>query len=394
MVSALNLKPRIAFTTTVYDHTSVGGGTFVHYLRQAVEDGKLDIVFFSDDIGEALEVYERPVRIPAWARRLPGGWLTRSYFFHKAVQADHSIRPFVMIWHNNVITSLFDVALPCGVPVIGMVNDYSNAESRSPLASRRKYGTVRAFIRYGWQLFEKWAARRVDHLIVNSEYMAERIGSAYKIDEHRIHLLYKGVDLEEFEYVPLRSFSQPIKILFVKLEFIRAGLPDLLAAIADFPVRVQLTVIGPPPQSHDAIRAMAEPLGVAELLNISGPIGRDEITGIFRDHDILCIPSRSEALGVAFMEALACGLPAVGTRVGGVPEVLDHGRAGWLAEPGVPASIRGALLDVIENDEERKKRVMHGRKHVTRFSHENMIDEMNVIARTVVESSEVSEPCV
>ena len=63
----------------------------------------------------------------------------------------------------------------------------------------------------------------------------------------------------------------------------------------------------------------------------------------------ITVPSRAEALGVAFMEALASGTPAIGSNVGGIPEVLDQGRAGWLVDAKHALSIRAAIVEAVTN---------------------------------------------
>lgn len=394
MQVTVNSSPRIAFATTVYDQMSVGGGTFVHYLRQAVKDGRLDLVFFSDDMREQVEAYERSVEIPRWIRKLPGGWMFRSYYFHRAIHANHAAHPFDLIWHNNVITSLCDVLAPYDVPVVGMINDYCNVESHSPLASRSIYGAKRAFIRFLWRQLERYCARRVDHLVVNSKYMAERIGEAYDIDRTRLRLLYKGVDLDAFVFRPSKRLNSPVRILFLKRDFVRGGLLDLLEAMRTMPLKVVLTVLGPPRESHATIMSAATRAGVSDCVRVFDPVGREDIMLHIQNHDILCVPSRSEALGVAFMEGMASGIPVVGADVGGIPEVLDDGKAGWLAEAGNPQSISSVLLEIVENEDAREDKIKHARSHVFRFSYNRMIDEMRTIARSIANTPEVPEVCV
>lgn len=393
MLEVEKSSPRIAFATTVYDQTDVGGGTFVAYLRRAVEAGCLDMVFFSDDMKEARSAFERRVKMPPSISRLPGGWLSRSYFFHNAIAVEHSRRPFDLIWHNNAITSLWDIARPLKVPVVGMINDYYIAESRTPFATRSKYGARRALIRFIWHQFERYCARRVDHLVINSRYMADRIRTAYSLDPQRVLLLYKGVDLEKFEYRPNRSMHRPVRILFVKRDYIRGGLLDLMRAVPTVPHDLELTVVGPSPDEHTHIFAAADRAGITDKVRLSEPATRDEIAAFFAKHDILCIPSRSEALGVAFMEGMASGIPVIGANVGGLPEVLDYGRAGWLAEPGDPQSIAAALVEIIESEGARKRKVEHGRQYVSRFSHDRMVAEVNTIAESIAHRPGVVEEC-
>jgi glycosyltransferase involved in cell wall biosynthesis len=65
--------------------------------------------------------------------------------------------------------------------------------------------------------------------------------------------------------------------------------------------------------------------------------------------DAFCLPSISEALGIALLEAMACGCPAIASSVGGVPEILDD-QCGWLVQPGCSLSLERAMRQVIEMD--------------------------------------------
>jgi glycosyltransferase involved in cell wall biosynthesis len=104
----------------------------------------------------------------------------------------------------------------------------------------------------------------------------------------------------------------------------------------------------------------------------------------FAANDLLCIPSRSEALGIAFMEALAAGLPAIGTNVGGIPEVLDDGRAGWLATPYDIDDIARQIRSVCEDAALRERKRRHGLDHVQRFSTDAMVVRFNELANVAM----------
>jgi colanic acid/amylovoran biosynthesis glycosyltransferase len=373
--------PRIAFVTTVYDGTGVGGSTFVRYLREAVDAGLLDMTFYSDDMLDPRKEYERPVRVPPFVGRLPGGFLVRAPYYREAVQRDHLHRAYDLIWHNNAITTLPVILRGPIVPLVGMINDDNNVDARSLAGALRLGGGSRqAVARRMWRVTERFAARRLTAVVANSDYLQSKLTGAYGLSPERVIRLYKAVALDQFPYSERPLSRDPLRVLFVKSDYIRGGLPDLLAALPRLAVPVQLSIAGPLASESGHIRALAQEHGYRGVLTLLGRLSRPAAAQALREHDVLCVPSRREALGVTFLEALASGTPAVGTQVGGIPEVLADGAAGWLARPGDPQDLARTLDLVIRDDYARMQRVRRGRQHVLRFSTDTMIEAVASIA--------------
>jgi glycosyltransferase involved in cell wall biosynthesis len=88
-----------------------------------------------------------------------------------------------------------------------------------------------------------------------------------------------------------------------------------------------------------------------------GSLTENGVAGVLGGADVFVLPSviapdgDMEGIPVALMEALATGLPAVATRHSGVPELIEDGVTGYLAEPGDPASLRGALLRALQRED-------------------------------------------
>jgi glycosyltransferase involved in cell wall biosynthesis len=85
--------------------------------------------------------------------------------------------------------------------------------------------------------------------------------------------------------------------------------------------------------------------------------------------DVLVLPSRGEALSNSLLEAMACALPCIATRVGGTPEVLGDGKRGILIPPEDPEALAKALNDIASDPDLRKRLGQAGRSAVEdRFS--------------------------
>ena len=97
-------------------------------------------------------------------------------------------------------------------------------------------------------------------------------------------------------------------------------------------------------EERAALEARAAALGVGERLRITGAVG--DVSGLLPAADVLAAPSRNEGMGRVLVEAMAIGLPVVGTMVGGIPDVILDGECGRLVPPDDAAALAVALADL------------------------------------------------
>ena len=227
---------------------------------------------------------------------------------------------------------------------------------------------------------ERIALNRASLVVTNSQYLTRQIEDVYGVPAENIRLLYKAVDLESFTKKMVTELSSPVRILFAKSDYQTGGLIDLLNALKHVEFEYHLTVIGPKKKQHSRIRGFCTPEQI-DRLSLPGRVAREEMPTIFRDHDLFCVPSLREALGVVFLEALASGLPAIGSHVGGIPEVLEGGQSGWLTPPEDPVKLSEVLTTAVNNSAERNQRVLNGLEHVKKFSLEHMAARFMAIVK-------------
>jgi N-acetyl-alpha-D-glucosaminyl L-malate synthase BshA len=89
----------------------------------------------------------------------------------------------------------------------------------------------------------------------------------------------------------------------------------------------RLLLVGDGPDLPLALRTARE-LGISDLIHAVG--AQEEVQPLLSVSDVFLLPSKEESFGLAALEAMACGVPVVGARVGGVPEVIEHGVTGFL----------------------------------------------------------------
>ncbi|MFQ5928554.1 MAG: glycosyltransferase, partial [Acidobacteriota bacterium] len=109
------------------------------------------------------------------------------------------------------------------------------------------------------------------------------------------------------------------------------------------------------------LRAMGQKL-CGSALTFTG--FRTDVPEIYPDLDVAVLPSLSEGLPKAAAEALLSGVATVGTNVGGVPDLIRDGETGWLVPPRNPTALAQAILEVLANPEEARRRTLQGRKLV------------------------------
>jgi glycosyltransferase involved in cell wall biosynthesis len=155
----------------------------------------------------------------------------------------------------------------------------------------------------------------------------------------------------------------------------RNGLADLIAAIARLERGwYQLEIVGSGPEEA-VLRQTAIRLGVAPQVRFTGALDRSTVARRYREADFFALAPREGSFGNVFAEALASGLPIVGSTAGAIPEIVEHGRNGFLVPPRSP----GALAEAIQQlaDDPRRRRDM-GRlnraKAEATFSWDHVID--------------------
>lgn len=168
---------------------------------------------------------------------------------------------------------------------------------------------------------------------------AELLRSTYGRVRAPIHIIPNGVDIERFrppdaaERVQARSKlgidDERTIALFIGHEFDRKGLPIAMEALRTAP-EVLLLVVGGSPEMIRRARAQARQAGVGERVHFAGAHG-DPVPFIWAS-DVLVLPSAYEANALVVLEALACGLPVVSTRVGFAPDILVDGDNGFVVE--------------------------------------------------------------
>jgi glycosyltransferase involved in cell wall biosynthesis len=190
-----------------------------------------------------------------------------------------------------------------------------------------------------WEEMERRTYHDADWIFTMSECVRDSLIQSYAVPAERITVVGGGPNFPE---LPLECPVPPIAptVLFVGKDFSRKGGPVLLEAFrrvrAELP-QAQLLVVGP--------RTLGAEPGIVHY----GTLSHAEMADVYRQAQVFVLPSWREPFGIAFIEAMAFGLPCVGTRIEAIPEIIDEGRTGFLIPPGDANELAVALLNLLQN---------------------------------------------
>lgn len=129
---------------------------------------------------------------------------------------------------------------------------------------------------------------------------------------------------------------------------------------------------------REKLEKQARELGVAPQIRFAG-IRRD-VPGVLNCLDVFVLPSLWEGFGTAIIEAMACGVPVVASRVGGIPEIIEDGVSGLLVPPGRPAFLVEAVTRLLDKPRKMREMARRGRTSAAeRFSVRKMAQSVGKV---------------
>ncbi|HEX8185033.1 MAG TPA: N-acetyl-alpha-D-glucosaminyl L-malate synthase BshA [Blastocatellia bacterium] len=148
--------------------------------------------------------------------------------------------------------------------------------------------------------------------------------------------------------------------------------------------QVKLVMCGDGPEREGA-EALAARLGVERFVEFVGKQPQSEIRDYLSAADLFLLPSQSESFGLSALEAMACEVPVIATRVGGVPEVIEEDGCGYLFDIGDVDAMAKRAIKILSSDEERERLGQRGREiAITRFATEKIIPQYEELYAKVI----------
>jgi glycosyltransferase involved in cell wall biosynthesis len=228
---------------------------------------------------------------------------------------------------------------------------------------------------------ERAALACARHVVVTSTATARLLAADYAVARENITVVVPGLDLA----TAARGTSNGmVRLLSVGAIVPRKGFDVLIAALAtisDLPWH--LTIAGD--RTRDAVcaarlHADVARYGLGNRVALLGAVSDERISQLYAHSDVFVLASRFEGYGMAFAEALAHGLPVIGTTAGAIPDTVPKG-TGVLVPPDDAAALADALRRLIENPAERQR--MSERARVVSSSQPRWMDSAKLFAQAV-----------
>jgi L-malate glycosyltransferase len=240
----------------------------------------------------------------------------------------------------------------------------------------------------------RYSIEQSDGVTAISNYLRDRTKKVLDVKKN-IEVIYNSVNSDVYsrnqanaaeirkEYVPngervlvhLSNF-RPVKRLTDVIEIfdrVHKQVPSRLLLIGDGPDRSVAEWLAVQKGIHDDVLFLGKQDQIAEKLSIA---------------DIMLLPSELESFGLAALEAMACEVVPIATRAGGVPEVIDHGRTGYLADVGDVETMARYAIELLRDEKKMREMGKQGRAvAIERFASAKIVKQYEDYYRRVLERS-------
>jgi glycosyltransferase involved in cell wall biosynthesis len=228
---------------------------------------------------------------------------------------------------------------------------------------------------------KRYALRvHVDRLIVHSRFLVERL-NAYGLEPLE---LPRFVDTEAFPFVPLEEPCQ--RVLFVGYLEDTKGLTPLLRAFRRVLERVpeaSLDIVGDGPRRNEYVQLSA---GMEEAVRFHGEIRHEDLPAFYQRSTLVAIPSQIPETGpFTALEAMSTGRPIVGSKLGGLLEIVREGHTGYLVDPVDTEGMSERIVRLLKRPSEASSMGMQGRKQAEEMSLENPFPQIESLYHELVD---------
>ena len=232
----------------------------------------------------------------------------------------------------------------------------------------------------------KFSIEKSDAVTAVSQYLQGETYRAFGCVACDISVVPNFVNLEEFhgprERCPLFPANDKVLMHISNMRPVKR-LMDVIGIFdrvrREIPARLVLAGDGP---DRDAAEREVERLGLKDRVRFIGKV--EDVAQVMRWAHLFLLPSVTESFGLAALEALASGVPVIGTRVGGLPEVVEHGVSGFLAEPGKVDEMAEGALQLLRDENRYAAAAAAARERAALFATDTVVPMYERVYEQVV----------
>ncbi len=216
-----------------------------------------------------------------------------------------------------------------------------------------------------WVGFQQHASK----VIVASKFMQNRLVSTYGLSRDAVAVIPNGITVSSFQPAPRVARGADGFLLYVGSLWRMKGVDTLIQAMAhlknSYP-RLHLKIVGGGAELR-ALAKLAHDMDVGDRVVFCGSLETLPLREMYGQALALILPSRSEAFGIALLEAMASGLPVVAARTGGIPELVKDRESGLLFGSGNADELCDAVEELITQPELGDRLVRSGLQTARRY---------------------------
>ncbi len=213
----------------------------------------------------------------------------------------------------------------------------------------------------------KFSIEQSDAVTAVSAYLSTTDYHPPTDDTNRKKLAPKGhrVLVHVSNFRPVKRVGDVVKIF----ASVRTKIPATLVLVGDGPDR-------------DAAEQQVDSLGLHKDVRFLGKV--ENVGDVLRGADLFLLPSATESFGLAALEAMACAVPVIASAAGGIPEVVEDGKTGFLASPGDVATMADRALRVLEHPDEHARLRQHAAQRALEFSADKVVPRYESLYQEVL----------
>ena len=200
------------------------------------------------------------------------------------------------------------------------------------------------------QILTKRTLLKADRVLSNSSDILSKAEKIEPTIKYKSAVVGNGIYLEDFESAP--NYRHPRRYILSIANFIyKKGQDILIHAFYILHQKhpdIDLLLAGDGSEKNKCID-LTKKLGISDSVKFLGKVERSKIPSLLAGCEVFVLPSRKEPFGIVILEAMESKKPIVATRVGGVPEIIEHMENGILVEPENPKELARAIEPLFNN---------------------------------------------